>query len=130
MPDSTSWPAVALVLYAHDHAALARFYATVLRLGTLEEETGYVRLGSAAVEIVVIQAPPGAGRAGAVGRPRTETPIKPAFLVDDIEALRPVIAAAGGALRPAADAWDWSGARHLDGHDPEGNIFQLRQSEP
>lgn len=128
MPSAASRPAVAIVIYAHDHAALARFYAAVLRLVALEEETGYVRLASDAVEVVVIQAPPGAGR-GTPGRPRTETPIKPAFLVDDIEALRPVIAAAGGGLRPASDAWDWSGARHLDGHDPEGNIFQLRQPE-
>jgi catechol-2,3-dioxygenase len=128
MTAAASRPPVSIVLYARDHSGLARFYAAVLRLGVLEEEAGYVRLGSEGMEIVLVQAPPGAGHADPPDRPRSETPIKPAFLVSDIEALRSVIAAAGGALRPAGDAWDWSGATHLDGHDPEGNIFQLRQS--
>jgi hypothetical protein len=30
-------------------------------------------------------------------------------------------------LDPAASEWTWRGLRHCDGHDPEGNVIQLRQ---
>jgi predicted enzyme related to lactoylglutathione lyase len=56
-----------------------------------------------------------------------DTPLKLSFNVPDIEACRSRVTALGGVLKPLAAAWSWQGARHLDGVDPEGNVFQLRQ---
>ncbi len=47
--------------------------------------------------------------------------------VDDVEAVRPVVARLGGGLAAPDAAWSWRGQLHLDGWDPEGNVFQLRQ---
>jgi predicted enzyme related to lactoylglutathione lyase len=38
-----------------------------------------------------------------------------------------VAAAHGGAVQPAAREWEARGFRACDGHDPEGNIFQVRE---
>jgi predicted enzyme related to lactoylglutathione lyase len=36
--------------------------------------------------------------------------------------------ALGGRLYPAQQEWQARGFRACDGHDPEGNVFQLRES--
>lgn len=120
------------VFYAKDCAALARFYATVLDLPVAQEEDGFVRLASDRFELVVVQAPAAIAAAIRIAdppQPRSETPIKPSFFVADVRALRLTILASGGFLKPDETAWSWNGAVHLDGWDPEGNVFQLRQRD-
>jgi catechol 2,3-dioxygenase-like lactoylglutathione lyase family enzyme len=63
-------------------------------------------------------------------RVREETPLKPSFLVDDLEAAVAAAAAAGGGTKPLHAAWGWRGQLHLDGHDPEGNPVQFRTRAP
>ena len=60
--------------------------------------------------------------------PREDTPIKLAFGVKDIAHARDRAAELGGAMRALEREWEFEGVKVCDGHDPEGNIFQLRQT--
>ena len=60
--------------------------------------------------------------------PREDTPIKLVFGVKDIAYARDRAADLGGALKALEREWDFEGVKVCDGHDPEGNIFQLRQT--
>jgi hypothetical protein len=119
------------VVYARHMHALASFYEHALGLVRVEEGPTYVSLRTKAIDLAVVQIPPNVARTIHIQSPplpREEVPIKLSFLVGNIESRRSLIAEHGGALKPAAAAWSWRGALHLDGTDPEGNVFQLRQS--
>jgi predicted enzyme related to lactoylglutathione lyase len=118
------------VVYAKDAQRLAGFYGQVLSLTPVESGDGFVRLAAAGCELTIVQAPPAMAAAIVIANPpevREETPVKLSFAVAGIEALRLLIEGLGGGLREAG--WSWRGARHVDGWDPEGNVFQLRQAE-
>lgn len=124
--------ALLATVYALDLERLAGFYARALTLVRREAQGGFVLLGdeSGALELVIVQVPSHIAEQIPLGAPpqvREDTPIKLCFAVPAIEPLRDRIAAAGGSLKPAAAAWAWRGSLHLDGVDPEGNVFQLRQ---
>jgi predicted enzyme related to lactoylglutathione lyase len=118
------------VVYAKDARRLADFYAQLLALPGIESGDSFVRMGTAALELTIVQAPPALAATIVIAQPppvREETPIKLSFGVPDIEALRPWVERLGGGLQSPDAAWSWRGATHLDGWDAEGNVFQLRQ---
>jgi len=47
--------------------------------------------------------------------------------VPSIAASRETAAKLGGELNPPEREWEFDQAKVCDGHDPEGNVFQLRQ---
>jgi catechol 2,3-dioxygenase-like lactoylglutathione lyase family enzyme len=116
------------VLYAKDLSRVVRFYQHVLGLAPIEADPGFVVLADGPTEVTVVRVPPEIAQRIDVAsppEPRTDTPIKPVFVVSSLEAVRPVIAAHGGTLAPADQAWAWRGLRRLDGVDPEGNVVQF-----
>lgn len=123
-------PPLTAAIYAKDARRLAAFYAEALGLDRVEEGESFVLLASAGIELAVVQAPPAIAEAIVLSEPpvvREDTPVKPSFLVDDVEAARPVVERQGGGLGAPDASWSWRGQLHLDGWDPEGNVFQLRQ---
>jgi predicted enzyme related to lactoylglutathione lyase len=58
---------------------------------------------------------------------REDTPIKLVFFVRSIETASAKVAQLGGQMNPTERSWQFQGTAVLDGHDPEGNVFQLRQ---
>jgi hypothetical protein len=58
---------------------------------------------------------------------RTQNPIKLVFFVENIAVAREVANTRSVALNAPDDEWVFEGNRVCDGHDPEGNVFQLRQ---
>jgi predicted enzyme related to lactoylglutathione lyase len=119
------------VVFAKDLQRMARFYERVLSLAVVHAEADHVVLESAVQQIVIHAIPPrwAAGITIAVPPERREdTPIKLFFAVDSIDALRATAAALGGRIDPPARAWQARGFRAVDGHDPEGNVLQLRES--
>lgn len=124
---------VSIVIYAKKGGVLASFYASVLGLRIEREDDGSTMLGSHDVELAIVQAPAAIADTIRIATPaevRSNTPIKVSFLVADIETLRTAIERSGGSLKPRGATWTWNGALHLDGCDPEGNVFQLRQPSP
>ena len=129
MPDRS--PQLTAAVYAKEARRLAGFYAEVLGLETVEEGATFVLLAAEGLELAVVQAPPEIADAIVLATPpavREDTPIKLSFLVDDLERVRSVVDRLGGGLAATEAAWSWRGHLHLDGWDPEGNVFQLRQS--
>jgi predicted enzyme related to lactoylglutathione lyase len=58
---------------------------------------------------------------------RENTALKFIFPVASLADARQQAAENGGALKPTEAEWEFNGHRHCDGHDPEGNVFQLRE---
>jgi predicted enzyme related to lactoylglutathione lyase len=121
----------AAVLYVKDLPGMRKFYETCFSLRVAlpladdacvleaeDWELSLVAVPADVAETVVISAPP---------EPRTTTPIKLAFEVVSLDALRLAVLAAGGQVDILESPWEFRGRLHLDVLDPEGNVVQLRQ---
>lgn len=124
MPGSASPGAV---IFAADHQRLADFYAAVTGLPVSVADDAVVVLRSDTFELVIHRL---AGEPAAGDPPvaRLDGYVKPFFPVADLGAAREKAAALGGRLQPATEEWSARGFRACEGIDPEGNVFQLRQS--
>lgn len=59
---------------------------------------------------------------------REESYLKLCLPVASIASARRAAGALGGAIKAAEFEWHGRGFRACDGHDPEGNVFQVRES--
>jgi predicted enzyme related to lactoylglutathione lyase len=120
-----------VVVYAKDVAAVAAFYESVAGLVVAEVAEGHVALVSDALELIVVGIPAELAGTIEIARPpqrREGTPIKPVLPVASLALARERARSAGGVLDGADCEWRWGGALVCDGHDPEGNVFQLRET--
>jgi predicted enzyme related to lactoylglutathione lyase len=121
-----------LVVFAKNKARVSAFYQQTLGLIPLESETSHDLLRGPGLEVVVHAIPRKIAASITVQRPpvlRQDTPLKPTFMVADLQAVRGAAVATGGGLKPDEGAWHFRGCRVLDGWDPEGNIVQFKQTE-
>jgi len=110
---------------------VSQFYSRVAGLVVRNMEDGFVVLESSAFELVIVALPAQIAAQIQIASPpvkRQDTAIKLAFFVPSIANARSVAPGAGGALNSLEREWQFQGARVCDGHDPEGNIFQLREN--
>lgn len=124
-------PKAGAVVYAKDVAAMEAFYRHVAGLEVTETQSGHVVLESPTFQLVVLQIPEVIAASVKIDTPpkrRTQTPIKPVFPVESLAAARTAAANHGGELNPPEREWEFQGCRVCDGHDPEGNVVQLRQA--
>lgn len=125
-------PLQGLVLFAKNKEKVSSFYQQALGLKLEESDKTHDLLVGHGQEVVVhaiskayadsieIATPP---------VPRDDTPMKPTFVVEDLEVVRAAAKATGGHLKPLKQAWHFRGFVVLDGWDPEGNIVQFKQVE-
>ncbi|MGD9944835.1 MAG: VOC family protein [Burkholderiaceae bacterium] len=121
------------VIFAKDLERLARFYERLLTFRVSHAEPDHVVLESEAFELVIHAIPEHIASSIVISEPpevREETPIKLFFAVENLAQARAAAAQLGGLLAPVQREWQGAGFRVCDGHDPEGNVFQLRQSGP
>ncbi len=121
---------VSLVVYAKDREVLSRFYTELLGLTEVEVGNGFTLLSGTGVELSVVGIPEDIAAGIQISSPpvtREETPLKFSFLVGSISQAVQRVGKAGGSFKSLESAWSWRGMRHLDGHDPEGNVLQLRE---
>jgi predicted enzyme related to lactoylglutathione lyase len=123
-------PLQGLVIFAKNKELVSSFYQQALGLKLEESDKTHDLLVGQGHEVVVhtiskayansieIASPP---------VPRDETPMKPTFVVEDLEVVRSAAKATGGFLKPLKQAWKFRGFVVLDGWDPEGNIVQFKQ---
>jgi predicted enzyme related to lactoylglutathione lyase len=126
-------PKAAAVLYAKNLARLAAFYGQVARLSFVRSGLEHVVLECESFQMSVIQIPKHFADSIELQEPpvrRENTAIKLVFFVESIADVRAVASDLGGGLNPVEREWIFDGNRVCDGHDPEGNVFQLRQIGP
>jgi predicted enzyme related to lactoylglutathione lyase len=121
-----------LVVFAKNKKRVSAFYRQTLGLVATEEQASHDVLHGPGIELVIHAIPRKIAATITLTTPpsvREDTPLKPAFVVKDLEAVRKAAAATGGFLKPADAAWDIRGHTVLDGHDPEGNVVQFKQPQ-
>ena len=122
---------IGAVLYARDLDRLVEFYASVAGIEPQTVEKGFATLGAGPTQFVIVRIPKRIADTIEIAtppEPREDTPLKLVFFVEDIARARERAAELGGAVNAMEREWEFEGARVCDGHDPEGNIFQLRQA--
>jgi predicted enzyme related to lactoylglutathione lyase len=120
---------IGAVLYATDLGRLVDFYSSVAGIEPQVIEKGYAILASGPSQFVIVRIPKRIADTIDVTTPpevREDTPLKLVFGVENITHARDRVAELGGAMKE--HEWQFNGAKVCDGHDPEGNIFQLRQT--
>jgi len=117
------------VLYARDVARVAAFYVRALGLAVAHEEPAHVVLESPAFQLVVLAIAANTADAAPATPParRTGAAVKLVFFVPSIDAARAAALEAGGALNGPERQWTFQQHLVCDGHDPEGNVVQVRQ---
>jgi predicted enzyme related to lactoylglutathione lyase len=121
---------IGAVLYAKDLGRLVGFYSSVVGMEPQTVEKGHAILGPRASQFVIVRIPKATGDTIDIDTPpeiREDTPLKLVFGVEDIARARDRAAELGGAMNAVEREWEFEGAKVCDGHDPEGNVFQLRQ---
>ena len=119
------------VVYAVDVPRLTEFYATVVGLNVTSSAQDHAILESGAFQLVIHTIPADIAPSIEIARPpirREETPVKLVFLVASISVARALATAHGGQVDPTEREWMFGPYRVCDGHDPEGNVIQLRQT--
>ena len=121
-----------LVVFAKNKRRVSAFYRRTLALRPVEEAPSHDLLRGHGIELVIHAIPRKYAMDIRIARPqriRDRTPLKPVFVVKNLEAVRAAALATGGSLKPVTSAWRYNGAVVLDGCDPEGNVVQFRQRD-
>ena len=123
-------PKPGAVIFAKNIERIAKFYEGVALLAVVHAEPDHVVLESDAIQLVIHGIPKAIADSITITQPpavREDTPIKLFFPVPSLADARARAAALGGHLNPSQKEWQARGFRACDGHDPEGNVVQLRQ---
>jgi predicted enzyme related to lactoylglutathione lyase len=120
-------PFPGLVLFVRDVRRVTSFYMNVAAMTLAHEDADHAVLRLDGFEFVVHAIRGEPEPTGAV-QPREDSYMKVILPVASIAEARAVAAAHGGVVQPAAREWEARGFRACDGHDPEGNIFQVREA--
>ena len=118
-----------VLIYAKDLNRLSRFYQTLLSMRVLKTSDELRVIASEDSQLLIHAIPPHIAATIAITtppEPREEQAIKPFFTVSDLAGAEAVAVALGGFL--FGPVYDGPGFKVRNGCDPEGNIFQLRES--
>ena len=124
-------PVPSAVVFAKAVAVHSRFYAQVIGLAELYKEEGHVVLGEGSFQLVIHGIPEKIATSIKLTQPprvREDAPIKICLPVESIELARTRAAALGGMIGAKGKQWQARGFIACDGFDPDGNVFQVRES--
>ncbi len=117
------------MIFAKDAARLAQFYGKVLAMEQLHARPDLIVLQSPDMQLLIHAIPPHIASTFEIAsppEPREETAIKLFFTVPSIAGARQVVAGLGGEVH--GQVWQGPGFSACDAIDPEGNVFQVRES--
>ena len=125
-----SGPAPAgLFIYAKDAARVANFYETLLGMKRLHATLELTVLENQSVQLLVHLIPEHIASTFEITTPpqkREDTALKFFYTVPSIAAARTTAAALGGEV--FSEQWQGPGFVVCNAMDPEGNVFQVRES--
>ena len=122
-------PLAAVVLFVDDVPRLAAFYQSLAGMTLVQSDEQHAVLEAASFQLT-IHAIGTAGHTPAAAYPvRGDSYVKFCLPVDSIARARASAAARGGEVWDPSREWDATerGFGACDGHDPEGNVFQVRE---
>jgi predicted enzyme related to lactoylglutathione lyase len=116
-----------ITIYALNKQILTDFYQQAFDFDLLDHDSTYSRLLKDSTELIILQSPEEFQAATSETlKPRETTPIKPTFFIDqNISDFRDKVSQLNGSVYKEKP-WQFHGYKVCDGHDPEGNIFQVR----
>jgi predicted enzyme related to lactoylglutathione lyase len=120
------------VIYAKNPRLIADFYQHVVGMSVSQVTDDFITLEANSFRLVLLQIPERLARMVTVESPplrRENAAIKPIFYVKSLANSREAAAKFGGALNGTRREWTFEGATVCDGSDPEGNVYQLRESK-
>ncbi len=119
-------PQPGAVVFVSDPARVAAFYRDVADMTVVHADPQHQVLQIPGLQLTV-HAIRGADPVAEPAQPREDSYLKLCFPVASIAAARVTAAARGGLIRPVEAEWQARGFRACDGHDPEGNVIQVRE---
>ncbi|MCU1594478.1 MAG: hypothetical protein JWO12_1870 [Frankiales bacterium] len=114
------------VIYVKDLASMHAFYERVAKLPTVEVTAEYVEMA----ELLLVAMPSDIADTFEIADPpvrREDAAVKLVFDVPVLAAARVRASQLGGVVDPPDSEWEFGDYKVCDGHDPEGNPFQLRE---
>ena len=121
-------PSPCVVLFVADVARLTDFYRQLAQMQLLHQEPSHAVLELQGLELVIHALPyttPSAVTAATVVREDAYS--KLCLPVPSVAEAREIAKGLGGAILPPSKEWAARGFRACDGHDPEGNVIQVRE---
>ncbi len=121
--------AAGLFIYARDLERLRAFYQALLGLGEIHVREDVAVLELPGLQLVIHAIPRHIADSFEISSPperREEAALKFFFTVPALDEAAVIAAAHGGEVLDGR--WDGRGFRACNGVDPEGNIFQLRET--
>jgi predicted enzyme related to lactoylglutathione lyase len=118
-----------LFVYAKDAERLATFYASVAGMVRLHATDELIVLDSADIQLLVHRIPAAIAAGIEITSPpqrREDTALKFFFTVPSIEAAKATATRLGGDV--SGERWNGPGFVVCNAYDPEGNIFQVRET--
>ena len=120
-------PKPSVVVFVADVRRASAFYREVASMDVLIEDEGYTVMEIDGLQLVV-HALSGEPRVIAEAiHVREDSYVKLCLPVASIVSARSLAAANGGAIKSREHEWEARGFRACDGHDPEGNVIQVRE---
>lgn len=126
-----SKPKPSVVIFAKNVLQLAQFYRELVGMSEVHQDKDHVVLDDAGFQVVIHGIPQKIAASIQISQPpsiRDNTTLKFCLPVSSIGFARAKASELGGAVGPIGKEWAARGFRACDGHDPEGNVFQVRES--
>lgn len=123
-------PKPSVVLFVASVARMTEFYRELASMTLLQEDSQHAVLEVEGVQLVIhaLKGAPDPHRTPVSPiQVREDSHVKLCLPVESIAAARARAAALGGTIRPKGREWEARGFRACDGHDPEGNVLQVRE---
>ena len=121
-------PAPAAVLFVSDVALLSDFYRQVAAMAIVHAEADHVVMELQGFQLVIHKLGGGWDAQPGSVSVRDDSYIKLCLPVVSIDVARRIADSLGGSIKSTDHEWQARGFRACDGHDPEGNVFQVRES--
>jgi predicted enzyme related to lactoylglutathione lyase len=121
-------PKPSVVVFVADVRRVSTFYRELASMSVVIEDEGYVVMEIEGFQLVIHRLAGEPQVSPAAVRVREDSYVKLCLPVGSIAAARALAAAHGGAIKSPQHEWEARGFRACDGHDPEGNVIQVRES--
>jgi predicted enzyme related to lactoylglutathione lyase len=120
-------PKPSVVVFVADVRRVSTFYREVASMSVLIDDDGYTVMEIEGLQLVVHKLA-GEPQVRETVRLRQDSYVKLCLPVASIAEARSLAAANGGAIKSPQHEWEARGFRACDGHDPEGNVIQVREA--